>query len=131
MSQVAPQGSLFDGIMPYIRKTGMFALAPVNSENPHIFRASGDVDTDEETSRNLYGRSGHFASKVEYEAQMQPRAKLSIKVGTRAVSTRWRTQDDEAKAASRLMCPHEGCEKWWGTHNKDKFDKHVLSHGGA
>ena len=129
MAQLVPEGRLFDGIMPYIRRTDVFALRPVNSENPHIFRASGDVDTDEATSRNLYGYER--LDPVTYETQMQPRAKLTVKVGTRAVSTQWRTSDDEAKAASRLTCPHEGCEKWWGTHNKAKFDKHVLTHGGA
>jgi hypothetical protein len=84
MAQLVPEGRLFDGIMPYIRRTDVFALKPVNSENPHIFRASGDVDTDE-----------------------------------------------VAKAASRLICPHEGCEKWYGSHNKAKLDKHILTHGGA
>ena len=130
MGQFAPQGSLFDGIMPYIRKTGMFALTPVNSENPHIFRASGDVDTDEETSHNLYGYERFD------EAQMQPRAKLTVKVGTRAVSTRWRTSDDETKSGTRRLCPHEDCfngsgERWWCAQPAT-YVKHMnKKHGGA
>jgi hypothetical protein len=128
MTHLAPEGNLWDNVAPYIRRTDVFALEPMNSENPHTFQASGYEDTDEETSRRLYGYER--LAPVEYEAKMQPRAKVTVKVGTRAVSTAWRTSDDEAKSASRLICPHEGCEKWYGSHNKAKLDKHILTHGG-
>jgi hypothetical protein len=133
MTHLAPEGNLWDNVAPYIRRTDVFALEPTNSENPHTFHASGYVDTDEETSRRLYGYER--LAPVEYEVQMQPRAKVSVKVGTRAVSTDWRTSD-EVKAGVRTLCPHEDCfngkgERWWCA-NQTTYDKHMSKkHGGA
>ena len=139
MTQLAPEGNLWDNVAPYIRRTDVFALEPANSENPHKFLGSEYVDEDEARSQALYGDARLGGQErlpmVEYEAKMQPREKVTVKVGTRAVSTAWRTSD-EAKSGTRRLCPHEDCfngngERWWcakpATYNKHMSKKH----GGA
>jgi hypothetical protein len=104
----------------HVRGTTVFPMP--NSENHVNFHASGMKEADEAHSLMLF--QGTPASSP------LPRAQVFVKPTSHSLNVPPRVSD--VSDSGRILCPHDGCESWFGSHNPHKLAKHITKkHGGA
>ena len=106
----------------HVRETRVHEVA--TSENPVTWNAIGIPLADEHISHTHYG--GTPVSSVS----MQPRAQVFVSPKIHSLNVPPRVSD--VGDNGRILCPHDGCESWFGSHNPHKLAKHITKkHGGA